>query len=504
MSEGEAAGRSGGDDREIELKFEVPLRQAKTVRSHSALARAKCRTVEQTSIYFDTPKLRLHRDGFSLRVRDAGGKMVQTVKAGGQSAGLFDRSEWETPVKRLKPDLGALEHGPLARMKRRLGGLAEVSRSEVRRTIWLIDGDGREIELALDECVVHAAGRKIAFGEVEMELKQGPVESLFELARALSQSLELRIAVSSKSERGHDLAAGTHGRVRKAGAVQLGGEMNVAAAFATIILSCVRHFRLNEELVVGERDPAALHQARVAMRRLRAGLSLFGPAIRDGEFARLREEIRWFTGSLGDARNLDVFLKRYGGELRAAETRKVRAARARAYKVAIAAIGSQRLRDLFLDLIMWLECGEWRGGRKAAGPIRAFAERRLDRQWGRVHIGGSQLRMLDEEQLHRLRIDIKKMRYAVEFLGSLYRREDVKTFTSALEAIQETLGELNDEVTGRALADALAVRIKEVEAPAGGGAGAGAGAKRKQLASVARQFARLERAGLFWKMPKAE
>ena len=80
----------------------------------------------------------------------------------------------------------------------------------------------------------------------------------------------------------------------------------------------------------------------------------------------------------------------------------------------------------------------WRGpGEPESRPIASLS-------W-------AQLQSLDEESLHRLRIDIKKMRYAVEFLGSIYPRRQVKSFTGALEAIQETLGELNDEATAREL-----------------------------------------------------
>lgn len=493
-SSAKPTGRMAGKDRELELKFEVPLADANKLRAHAALGGTASDTVDQVSIYFDTPKHHLFKDGYSLRVREAGGKIVQTVKAGGETAGLFDRPEWEVAVKGLEPDLRALERTPLGKSKRRLRELVEVTRSQVRRTKWLLDGDGSCIELVLDEASVSAGSEEVRFGEVEIELKQGPVERLFDLARDLAQAVPLRVSVTSKGERGYDLAAGLSGRVRKAAPVALGEEMTVAEAFSATVLACVRHFRLNEDLVLADRDPSALHQARVAMRRLRAGLSLFGPAIRDEEFAGLREEIRWFTGSLGDARNLDVFLKRFGEQLQPRNRRKVEQARARAYDTAVAAIGSQRLRDLMLDLLAWLEFGEWRGGRKAALPIRAFAGRRLDRQWAKVASGGSQLQSRDEESLHRLRIDIKKMRYAVEFLGSIYPRRQVKSFTGALEAIQETLGELNDQATARELVAMLGIELPEEAA-------APRTSRKKQLGLVGRQFARLEKAGLFWKPP---
>ena len=72
--------------------------------------------------------------------------------------------------------------------------------------------------------------------------------------------------------------------------------------------ACIQHYRLNEPLVIATRDAAALHQTRVAMRRLRSAFTLFRPALHGAEYQRLRNELRWFTAQLGDARNLDVYL----------------------------------------------------------------------------------------------------------------------------------------------------------------------------------------------------
>ena len=48
------------------------------------------------------------------------------------------------------------------------------------------------------------------------------------------------------------------------------------------------------------------------MRRLRAAFALFKPALADPQLEDLRHELRWFTGQLGEARNLDVLLQQRG------------------------------------------------------------------------------------------------------------------------------------------------------------------------------------------------
>jgi CHAD domain-containing protein len=62
---------------------------------------------------------------------------------------------------------------------------------------------------------------------------------------------------------------------------------------------------------------------------------------------------------------------------------------------------------------------------------------------------------LDASGLHRLRIEIKKLRYAAEFFSSLYERRAVRSYTAALAELQDLLGTLNDAATVDRLCEAL-------------------------------------------------
>jgi CHAD domain-containing protein len=236
--------------------------------------------------------------------------------------------------------------------------------------------------------------------------------------------------------------------------------MTIGEAFAAIVQSCLRHFRLNEPLVANDMNAAALHQARVAMRRLRSALTLFRPVLADPDLARLRSELRWFTGQLGDARNLDVVLATrsgQGGPDRALR-RQLRGQREDAYRRVQRALAERRLPALILDLVAWSEVGDWRRQESAKRPIEAFARARLDRAWKRVRRQGRALGALPPEDRHRLRIQMKKLRYAAEFFESFAprkRRRQQKLFTGHLRDLQELLGDLNDIETRRRLAPQL-------------------------------------------------
>ena len=271
--------KSSRDHREAELKFELGRRAARKVRHHPLLADTSHQTESQTSVYFDTPKGKVHDAGYSLRVREAGENYTQTVKTNGGGAGLFDRGEWEVPVPDLSIDRKALKQTPLGKLKLD-GKLKPQVRSDIERATWLIDRDGSLIEVVLDSGTVSAGDKEQKFRELELELRAGQPAAMFSLAKELSEDVPLEIGVLSKEQRGRMLAEGALDHEQRAQAPAIADDMTASQAFAAIVHECVRHFRLNQALIIAERDPDALHQARVAMRRLRTAFSLFRPAIR--------------------------------------------------------------------------------------------------------------------------------------------------------------------------------------------------------------------------------
>jgi len=108
-----------------------------------------------------------------------------------------------------------------------------------------------------------------------------------------------------------------------------------------------------------------------------------------------------------------------------------------------------------LDMINWLECGDYLPGNGPVSPdvpsVQDFAARALEKQRKRLKRDGSALAKADDEHRHDVRKDAKKLRYAAEFFASLFddkrgvRRR--KKFLAAIEALQEELGALNDLVT---------------------------------------------------------
>lgn len=494
-----------GKAQEVELKLEIDPADAVRLRAHPLLAAQPGHPTEQVSTYYDAKGRPLHKAGYSVRVRRCGERFVQTVKSGGSGgAGLYDRPEWEGAIAGPGLDAEALAHTPVAGLLGTSGAAAlhPCLVSRIERRVWDIAHHDAQIQLSLDCGTIEADGAAEPLCELELELKQGDADALMGLARTLVADLPLRISVLTKAERGFALADGTLGHVAKAEPVRLAADMSVGEGFVAIVHACLRHFRLNEA-PVARREAAALHQARVAMRRLRSALSLFGPVIRDEAYRRLREELRWFTGELGEARNIDVFVRRLGDDVPEPWQGRIVAAREAAYDRVEAALASPRLQALILDFVGWTEFGDWRRGERAGGRLDRFADRRLDRRWKKVRKHGKAIAGLDPEARHRLRIEVKKLRYAVHFFAGLPRGAEAeakhRAFADALEALQDALGELNDIETGHALVEGLGEGLDKAPPLAALDPKAEAARSRTLLAKAQKAHDMLRDSGPFWR-----
>jgi len=440
---------------EVELKLEIDAADAWRVAGAPVLAALTGETHELLSTYFDTPDEDLRRKGFGLRIRRSGRKRVQTVKAEGEAAaGLFVRPEWECPVKGDRPVLDA-RAGPLADLFAPdvLAMLAPLFETRVTRTLFAPVIEGAAIELALDVGEAVAGPRSVALSEVELELKSGSPRALFDLARQIDEHVPLRLGVRSKSEAGYGLTGDGRPRAIKAEPVTLDHAGDARDAFAAIAHNCIRQFRLNEGGVMATGRAGSIHHARVGLRRLRSAFSLFKPLLAGDERAALLQlELKWLAAELGEVRNLDVLIPRMSEGARV----QLEVARERALEHVRVALASARTRLLMIDLAEWLAIGDWRVD--PADPALAarlapdFAADVLDRHRRKIKKRGKHLVKLDDEHRHEVRIEGKKLRYAAEFFGSLYpgkkARRRHKAFLTAIEDLQDALGELNDFVTG--------------------------------------------------------
>jgi triphosphatase len=482
---------------EIELKLVLTADAADAIEAAAPFGgEAAIKALRST--YFDTPDGALDAAGFSLRIREAGGARIQTVKAdGGRAAGLFARPEWERPVD---GDMPVLDDGTPIRalLREAADAIAPAFTVAVERRIWMLPAEGGAIEVALDRGAVTAGDRTTPICEIEFELSGGSPVALFALARTIDAIAPVRLGILSKADRGYRLLAPPP-LLEKAQGVRLSDDMTAGDAFRRIAQSCLRHYRLNEDILLDRREASALHQARVALRRLRTAIATHKPFLEDAAFDRLAGELRWLTAILGDARDIDVMLDRAPpGRL---HDRLVRA-RDGAYAAVEAALATPRIRALMIDLAEWIDAGEWLDDPDLADdrdrPARVFAAKALDTSRRRVKKRGRHLSELDDEERHEVRKAAKKLRYAAEFFAGLFgekrERRRHRAFVDALAELQDQLGLLNDLATAPQMLDRLGLADDPDAGPVLGKA-----RRKKLLQAAAEAHDGLVDAKRFWR-----
>jgi triphosphatase len=496
-------------EREIELKF--LLDQAAVDAVLAALPAVEAPTVKSlVATYYDTADQSLSKAGFGLRVRRSGKVRTQTLKSAAGADG--GRDEWEWLVKTDTPDLALLLDTPAPVTAETMLEPQFTVRS--KRTIRLVEEAGAWIELVVDDAEVSAGDRSEAFLELELELKSGPAEALFSLARRLREVAPLRTSFVTKAERGYRLAAGG---VRRPGRrdVGLGASPTTAEAFQAIAAAGLAHMCASAESLRQTPGPEGVHQLRVAARRLRAALKVFKDVVAGPEVDRLKGELKWIAREMDDARNIDVFIAdvwrpaaRDQHELpgMAEFGRALLTAQTVAYVRAGVAIEDRRFQAATLDLLAWIMAGDWLKTEATAEardePAAAFAARVLGRHRKKILKRGKDLAALDAETRHGLRIRAKVLRYASEDLGPLEgdHPRRAERFAEALKDMQDALGVLNDLAFSDDLAHRIAVEAGSADAAwaAGRLAGGSARDEKKLLKQAQKAFDAFAATKPFW------
>ena len=202
--------------------------------------------------------------------------------------------------------------------------------------------------------------------------------------------------------------------------------------------------------VGADSDPEHVHQTRVATRRMRAALRVFGDALPQ-ELADLDAELKWIAGLLGAVRDLDVQIARlHDTAVSLGETHAVapyggwlEEQRQRAMTSLIDAFASER----FASLTERLTCLDHVAPDPGQDhPLQDDAPPRLKRAYRKLRNAGSDLTVdSPAPAFHRARIQAKRLRYAVEFLAPVYGKP-AERLISRVTDLQDLLGDHQDGI----------------------------------------------------------
>lgn len=411
------------------------------------------KTKEQRDTYFDTADWRLHRAGFTCRVRDKGDGLEVTLK--GMAAaqdGIRSRREITEQVAPGTSPAGA--PGPCGAIIRLIAGrhdaraLFEIAQR--RRTFVLEDEGGELAEISVDDGQVRGIdGRGARIARVEVEVTDGAVERARRFVDVLVVAGGLRPADTSKFQAALAATGLAGQQAPELGPTAVSAEMTAGEVAYAVMRRQFGVFLANEGGTRLGEDIEALHDMRVAARRLRAAMVAFRPFL-PPRMESMRMQLGWVAAALGTVRDLDVQIERMA-EWRAGFSaeqaqvldgieRLLQARRERARARMLAVLDSRRYDGIVERFAAWLRIGLPRTFAPGRVPVLAVAPDLVERRYRRVRKMGDAInRGSVPDAYHALRIEAKKLRYALEFVGPIYGKPAID-LSARVAAMQDVLG----------------------------------------------------------------
>lgn len=433
---------------EIEIKLCATPAMLAELQSHPRLT-GKERNAHFTSTYFDSKDRLLEQAGISLRIRSGSCKSEQTAKAMSLPCGTVHREEWTTPLSGKLPQIERFPDPIRARLNHILGleAIAPTSISQIKRLRRSVATGDSVLEADFDTGTLRAGDQVETVCELELELIEGRLRDLLLLALDLPLGPDLQWSVVSKSKRCAWRRAAADHMERAAQAPVLSKAMNVGAGFRAIGWNCLYQLLANYPLVIATDHPEAVHQCRIAIRRMRIAFEIFSPCLPERQRPRLNAGIKAAGRILGRARDLHVLHLRLKDAADDAGSRSVLGAIERALAQATQQAGdmlaSTAFQRLLFEAAHAVEVGHAQDP-TGDGPLRPFAAEILSRSRRRLLSADQRLDTMSKRDTHRLRIHAKELRYACAFFRSLWPRSGGNNFSARLELVQDRLGKLHD------------------------------------------------------------
>lgn len=410
--------------------------------------------------YFDTPDWRVHRAGYTCRIRWEGSAGELTLKAMADAVdGIRRREEVTQRINDPSPEKFLSEPGVATDMLVPLAGrqgLRLLFALATERLLYaLADDEGVFGEIALDTTTIPVGNEDhpVRLSRVEVEVTGDTETRAKRFVDVLVASTALSPSGASKFEAAL-LATGQHPApsLPDLGSTDVHDSVTVGELAFAVMRRNFATLLQNEAGTRLGRDPEALHDMRVATRRIRAAMSTFREYLSPTALAA-GSEVAWLTRALGPVRDLDVQIERLNARM--SEAGVDAEALGPYMEVLIARRDSLRKRMLAsLDSRRYERMVERWTNLLNRGPARTFQPGRLPavlvapevvgRRYRRVRRQADRIeRGSPAELYHAARIQAKKLRYAAEFFGPLFGAR-AETFVTRVKELQDVLGDHQD------------------------------------------------------------
>lgn len=456
---------------EVKLRVGVAFVLPELAGCHAAVEAVSAEPTQAlVADYYDTADLALARDGITLRRRvggpDAGWHLKLPLSP--STTGLLVREELHLPLDVSTGVPEELARLLTARLRDRpLHLVATLETTRQPRVLRDAEG-GALAEVTLDLVSARRGASTVELREIEVEDRGGGQQVL----RAVEAVLVAAGAVEGLGLPKLVQAVGAEATAQPD--VPLPARVRRSSSAGAVVAEALRrHVRavLDQDLAVRRHQPDAVHQLRVACRRLRSDLRTFAPVVDRAWVHGVRAELSWLAAVLGGARDAEVLRERLLDA--AAELPPERARTALHVRIAVALSDRQSQAEAavaealesrrYVALVQQLadaartpplaDLAQAPGGR-ALGPRVLRAWKRLDLAAAEALADGA-----SDELLHAARIAAKRARYGTESVAPVYGKK-ARRLAARAERVQEVLGEQHDAVVAAAVLEQLARPVR--------------------------------------------
>jgi triphosphatase len=452
----------------------------------------KPRTQAVKVVWHDSPERNLAADGLVL-LEQRGAWRLERLQPG---AATWPPAQ-PSPTLAEAPDLSALP-----------APLAPVAAFEGRRTLSTHRFGDAAVTITIERGVLRSVTAERPVGRVRIS---GDEDAVRAAALLLAGSAPIAIPLYSLAAEGMSLASGQPAPARRHGAPVLPGDMTaVADALAHIIghLTDVVLANAARAGQAGEAEIEAVHQMRVAVRRARSALAIFGSYVEASALAAITDDLRALGRQLGPTRDWDVFadetipevLKALPGDTRLERLSAAANRRRAEHRTALLKyLAGDAFTRLTINLAWFAAATAWRVTPEGEPPLLAtFGADVLRHRWKKLLAQGKRMEEMDATALHKVRLRAKRARYAAEMFSTLFPPKASHRFVRRLSALQQRMGVLNDGAVATQLLEELGGASGRHAYAAGLVVGFLAARARKIRPRIERAFEKLRRQPAYW------
>ncbi|MBJ8423358.1 CYTH and CHAD domain-containing protein [Acinetobacter bereziniae] len=440
---------------EIELKFQIP--QEKQDALIKAFQRKNDRSLHLQAKYYDTPSFILSEHSISLRQRLENDQWVQTLKLPTEQK--LKRAEFEHVLATDETELDLEVYLKNKQIDKSIQTLLEQNKSlleiqfqtDIERRLSVFHFQNSQIEVSYDQGQIFTQDDRLTLHELEFELKQGTVQDLISFILPRVKRYGLWLDVRSKAQQGFQLAQSIQDNpVEFQTSLQLDAKDTAEIVLKKMFNNCLNHLLPNSTAIAsGNFNSNHVHQARVAIRRLRSAIKTFSGwslHIDPTWQMQLTELFR----QLGSTRDLDVIREELLPQLEAVGAPKFKLPESET-------TDRQKLTKLFrsfnfnyliLSLIQFIEQDSTEKTKTSAHKL---ALKKISKLHQKIQLDAQNYLNLDIEARHKTRKNLKRLRYSLEFVSSLCDKKAVKKYLKSIKPAQESLGLYNDFIVAEEL-----------------------------------------------------